>query len=62
MYVPYIALELCLNAKCQMVILNSSPARPGKFPTPNRNKSEYSVPLNVQMYPAEEVQEEETVD
>lgn len=38
---------------------------PGKIPTPNRNKSEYSVPLNVQMYlqyPAEEekkTQEEE---
>lgn len=27
---------------------------PGKIPAPNRNKSEYSVPLNVQMYPAEE--------
>lgn len=57
MYVPYIALELCLNAKCQMVILNSFPARPGKIHTLNRNKSEYSVLLNVQVYlqyPAEE--------
>lgn len=30
---------------------------PGKIPTPNRNKSEYSVLLNVQMYPAEEEEE-----
>lgn len=55
MYVPYIALELCLNAKCQMIFLILPQPSSGKIPTPNRNKSEYSVQMyNVQCKPTEE--------